>query len=696
MTTFESHFDLSDGTSSAARGGDIVGSPATAAGAVNNPPAYTPRDGLAIEHTPSHVHASTCSHPAGQLEPGALSRVTADELRDAEARADLCRQYLKLMASGLSGQQAARVLGVGQSRFSGRGSWLARWQSGGVHALVTRVSDKNARDARNAADLGLTPERLEAACARMRVLYLASNYTSTRGSVPDAATRFASESACPAAMRELIRYRMSHCLPPLPTWLARKVISAAPVVRSARSPRDANLRFITAPGSAQLMYDPVTGEERRIRAGEFWTIDDGTLNFTAWLPLEDRSSPCFRKFGCIVGRFQLLLIADHASYFLPGFSYTGRIGSTYRAEDLLATMHTAFIEHGVPGIGMILEKGISAANSIEQALRGISATIWRANTPHAKVVEFIFGWLWTRLSHIPGQVGRYGGDEESISRLVERCRQGYEDPRNHFWPISKVVIALREAIVGWNNHTVSSRQWGQWIPAEEWRRSSAANLRPIEPSAAWLFAPHTTQPLVIRSSCINCQVPIMDGMSLRFSFSCGGLLEHYGARVLLHINPFAPDRNGSIQAMVTLAEPHNGLRAGHILGFADQINRYCAHTRRALCYGEDSDIGKRAYRRAGQELRRVVVSIRDDGSVGHQTADARDAAGNSATIQTTPQPTTANHADCLSLTSRAVHGDLVESGSDQVVQAGDVVALPQINRCRTVPKSFRLDALVDA
>jgi hypothetical protein len=662
MSAFATAFDLDDGA------GDPQDNPSpTAPTLLASPGAAQPGE-----------LASLSSPPRSGVT--AAVDFTADELREAQARADLCQRYLDLVALDHTGREAASSLGVSQSRFSGPGNWLDRWRAGGVGALVERRESPAGRIVRTAADLGLTPEQTSAAVMRLRALWIQSNATWNRGSLADAATRYASEPDCPEPLRTLVRDRLKRGRVALPPWLARQVTSAEPIVRASRAPRDAYLAYCQAPGSIQLCYDPATGAERRVRPGEWWTIDDGTLNFAATVPLEFHGNKCSDKFGVLVGRFQLLLMADHASYFLPGFSYTARPASSYRAEDLLATMHTGFIQHGVPGLGMVLERGISAAHSIRDALGGVGCQIWRAQTPHLKVVEFIFNWLWTRLSHVPGQLGRYGGDHTDTFRLYQACRDGREDPRLHFWDIAKVAKAIGEAVTGWNAHTVHSDQYGSWVPAERWIRESAAQLRPLDASTAWLFAPHVTGPLKVTAACISTSVRMMDGLSVRFSFQSSRLMDVFGATVKLHFNPFGPDAD----AMVTLAEPWQGLRAGTVLGPAIQINRLCGHSRRAMLYGDDLDRGRRNLREQGQALRRAVVSIRADGTVGHQVVEARDGTGNAARMETAGE-----HLSAIGDRSSVISPQT----SDLSPRTADIGSIRPIRP--TPARSYRLEALVD-
>jgi hypothetical protein len=335
----------------------------------------------------------------------------------------------------------------------------------------------------------------------------------------------------------------------------------------------------------------------------------------------------------MVGRFQFIVPADHRSYFIPGFNYTARPRSSYRAEDLTATLHTIFLEHGYPR-SIVLEHGVSAANLVTDTLGMLGVRIERASSPHQKVIEGIFNKLWTKLSLMPGQVGRFRGEEEVITGLINSCRRGATDPREYFPMLSNVLKALHEAIAEHNSQRVVSRQYGKWVPAEFFARKAPAHLRRLDPESAWIFSPTITEPLLIQGFKVRKSVCLMEGYTEVFDFSAEWMAQYSGVRVKLYFNQFAPD----CLATVVLAQTFQGRKAGEVLGVAEQINRMTRFRRRALGYGEDPDIGLEAAKRNAQALRRSVVAIRVDGGYGAQAHEARNGVGDTLRVSKDAEP----------------------------------------------------------
>jgi len=274
---------------------------------------------------------------------------------------------------------------------------------------------------------------------------------------------------------------------------------------------------------------------------------------------------------------------------------------------------------------------------LTETLTMLGIGIERAKSPHQKVVEFVFNNLWTKLSLMPGQVGRFMGEEEAANAVLTSCRSGAQDPRRHFPMLADVLKALHEAIAEWNGHLVQSKQYGQWVPRDFFEKFKGKNLRRLEPEQAWMFSPCITDALTVRGFKVRKTVCLMDGYSEVFDFSAEWLHEFNGALVKLYFNPFAPD----CVATVVLAQNFQGRKEGLVLGQAEQINRMARFRRRALGYGEDTDIGLEATRRNAQTLRRSAVAIRTDGGAGAQVHEARNGVGQGEVV-TNVAPETAN------------------------------------------------------
>ena len=462
---------------------------------------------------------------------------------------------------------------------------------------------------------------------------LQSNRTETAGSPQEALRHAIKQGQVRPELAAELRQRENEGKPLLTESMRRSVQVAETTVRAYRTPRNAWLENVQSPGSLQLTVDEATGEERMIQPGEVWTMDDATINLPLCVDMEDRASQCWQKFGVVPGRFQFILPADHSSYLIPGFSFTARPRSSYRAEDLTATLQIAMMEHGMPR-RLFLEQGISKANLVHETLRKLGIQCQHVKSPHQKVVEGIFNKLWTKLSFLPGQVGRHMGDDEETTKLLMRCRAGQEDPRKHFLMLSDVVQALREVIHEHNAGWVTGSRYGRWIPRDFWNAKAPAHLRPLDAGSAWMFSPVVTEPLTVRGFTVRTTVRLMDGMSQVFHFSAQWLHDFSKAKVKLFFNPFL-----DAPAKVVLAEDFRGFKAEAILGDAEMIDRHARFNLRKLGYGAFPDIGLAAARQNAQALRRSVVAIRPDGKPGITAHEARSMpAAAISTANTAPAP----------------------------------------------------------
>jgi hypothetical protein len=563
--------------------------------------------------------------------PGAEKPVTDDDIKVATRRLAAIRAFHDLTADvtdpitkeivtkGMSNRAAARKVGY---PFQTIYVWIRAYDAEGFDGLLPKH-----RNSGRKPKLKFT--RQEA--SDVKALVLQTNRTRKAGSTPEALRVAIKRDLLAPETADVIQQRFGAGQTPLPPAMRQQIYIPETTIEASRGPRNSWLHHVQSPGSLHLTVDEETGIEREIEGCERMTMDDGTINLVCNVPFNLPGNKCSENFGVMVGRFQLLLPVEHRYLFIPGFNYTARPRSSYRAEDLTATLQIVFTEHGYPA-SIVLEKGISASDLLTETLTMLGIRIIRANSPHQKVVEGVFNRMWTKLSLMPGQVGRYRGEEEEINALIGSCRRGATDPRKHFPMLSDVLKAMHEAIKEHNSQLVISRQYGRWIPAQKWDQFKK-NLRPLEPEQSWMFSPVITEPLTVRGFKVRKTVCMMEGYSEVFDFSAPWLHEFNGLPVKLYFNPFA----GECIATVVLAQNFNGRKAGEILGQAEQINRMSRFRRRALGYGEDPDIGREAASRNAQALRRSVVAIRSDGSAGAQKHEARDGMGAGEVVTNDPR-----------------------------------------------------------
>ena len=526
----------------------------------------------------------------------------------------------RLLDAGQTWDAVAQTTGVSRSSLFRAWSRVRHLPEPTAADLAPRIGNSGRR-----RDLEFAP----AEAAAVRSLHGLSNRNSKSGSARAAIRKAIRDGLIRRELAEQLVARDAAGLPILTESLLNQVRVSEAAVRSFRHGRNAWLDYTYSPGSIKLIVDPITGQDRMVEPGEIWTMDDATMNFVACVPT---SNPAWH-FKVMPGRWQFLLVVDHRTNYIVGYTYTARPKGSYRAEDLVATLDICMREHGVPAY-MILEKGISASNALTRTLDLLGVRIIRAESPHQKVVELVYNNLHTLLSFEPGQVGRTRGEEERITAIIESCRNNAKDPRKHFMMLADVINALDRAIDSWNTHHIHASQYGQWQPKEYWQRVAHQHLRKLDASSAWMFAPHVTDPLIVQKAVIETSVQMVarcgkvPGESMKFSFGdAPWIYDYIGARVRLHFNPFAADAT----AKAVLAEPWQGKAAGIILGDMAMTNRHTKLMRRNCYYSDDvDDVG--AAKRQAQELYRVGKAVRPDGKPTVAVTESRDGMGSSISV----------------------------------------------------------------
>lgn len=573
------------------------------------------RDGNSDEQ----ASVTTAESAAPLISPARQLRES--DLREGARRLSAARCVAELVAAGDSQRSAAARLGFTEKQVS---LWLATLRAN-PDATAEDFAPRRAFSGRKPA-LRLN----EQSAANVRRHKMATNCTATTGSTREAIRIACQRGEVDDQVASLVAAREAAGQPLLPEAALRQLHIDEPTIRAARAPRNAWLEYVTSPGSINLIEDEETGEERLIRPGEQWTIDDGSINLLCIVPgLERPGDKCFDNFGVCVGRFQFLLVVDHRTRFVTGWSFTARPRDSYRAEDITATLQNAMLEHGAPR-SLVLEHGVSASRLISETLAQLGIRIQRASSPHQKVVESVFNRLWTKLSIQPGQVGRFRGEEEQANLLLSRVREGSVDPRGKLLELPAVLQALRDVVADHNAQWVNSSRYGRWVPATWFRKEAPASVRPLSPRDAWMFSPRVTEPLKVNGFRVQTTVAIMPGHSIAFVFAAEWLSEFHGARVKLYFNPFSPE----CVATAVLDEAVGERRPGHVLGQLEQVDRFARFTRRAMGYGLDPDIGAEAAAKHAQSLRRHVAAVRTDGTAGAQTHEVRNGTGTVATAAT--------------------------------------------------------------
>lgn len=571
---------------------------------------------------------------------------------EAEEKAKLCRDYEALRASGLSLRQAAAAAGKSVSWFSGADAPYARWQRGGVAALLP---DRRAMGA-PAGDITAEIRSLGWFIPAARFFYLISNRTYDRGSVPEAirrtvslpvlpvgwqhaimnrflkATRCDAVPICPPSLREKILSRERAGRDLVPETVARAITQKVTpqMVELYRRPHESSLTYLSSPGSSMLIRNGA--EPSWVRAGGILEPDDGSINFPVCIPWPMGGTPCADKYGVIVGRFQWLRTIDVASRFRPGWVFVARQRASYRGADVLTLLHGLTLQHGV-WEEYRCERGIWKSHLVKQAIELLKARLHTVNSARGKpFVEGGFNQDWTKLSvHFPQcDLGRYRGDTEETNKLIQSCRKGAVDPRRYFPMIGSALAAFSEITAEENRTPVNSRNWGRWIPEQRWQEQTAERpLRHIEPGSEWMFSPYAIT-WTVRGMLVGGRVPLFEDMSVPFDFSAPWLPEYHGAKLRLHFDACAP----RCIATAVLTQDHNGHRAGEILGALEQVNETASYIRLVLGWGEDpSTIGLKAKQQAAAAMRRDLRTVMPTGRAGYSKTEISDGVANHAMVE---------------------------------------------------------------
>ena len=473
-----------------------------------------------------------------------------------------------------------------------------------------------------------------------RILLTQTNRTEKSGSIPEAIRKATARGLIPQDLAEEFEERARAGRRIVPEALHRDLQIPEVLVKMHRSPSEALLEYVHAPGDMMWIDDEHPGRRRFIRSGDILEADDATINFPVCVPWEQGGTPCAERYGVMVSRFQWLVAIDRASRFVPGWTFTMRPRSSYRGEDVTSLLYHVFRQHGVWKRAH-LEGGVWACDKVCNLLEGLGVARTRRYQPNQKpFIEGLFNLLWTKLSDMPGQVGRFRGEEDATNRVLESCRRGHTDPRQHFPMLGDALAALERVVHERNTQPVRTKQWGTWVPEERWlsqRQSSFDRglLRPLPENTAWMFAPEA-RVWRVKGNLVGGKIQIIEGNSIQFDFSAEWLVKFDGASVRCHFDPLGSSADG----VAVLAEPFCGHKAGEVLGPLFQVNRSASQARLALGLGVDKNRGHELRAATAAALRRETRTVVAGGKAGLSVTDVRDGLGNQASITRGALPAT--------------------------------------------------------
>lgn len=401
-----------------------------------------------------------------------------------------------------------------------------------------------------------------AAVMTLQRLYLSVNRTADTGSYVEAVRLFCAQPACPPEFRDWFAKQQRRDPHGLPPSLREAMAPVKPQVAWARAPRRAELdRGLH--GHGRLRYHE--SENRRLYAGEVEVWDDGSVNFVCWVPWPWGGCRVSDKWGCKVGRFQLLAALDAASSFCPGFSFVARPSQSYRAEDITASMVRLWLELGRPDKAL-LEKGSWESRRVAALIAAAGMDVRHTYTPRHKLIEPWFGRVWLRTSSEERvSLGRYRRDDEAGSALHERLKSGSIDPRLHCQSLPEFVAVVEKAVIRSNSEPIHSKVYGSWIPAERWAEDLKVHgpRKPLGRDLAWTHAPEIREWTVRKSHVWGVVEHPLLGVKVDYAFSWPEAWRCEGKRVRVHFDPAADLCRAAIVAIDNI--PEAGLRAGDLI-----------------------------------------------------------------------------------------------------------------------------------
>ena len=436
-------------------------------------------------------------------------------------RLDTCREAQAMISQGKTVAETSKLVGVARGTLE---RWLRMYRRDGLDGLRSNYSAVG----RPAVADCLPPEfadfirRKAAMCGSMALAY-----------------QFCiDDPTCPEELREFLAPKLVGEKPlSLPPSL-RRIAKVTPELAAAlRGPRAlGHIGFKSR--HSDLVIDPVTGQERKLLAGDIYLSDDMSTNHPFWFNLPDgeretragRGDKLAKKHGVAIGR-QGLYTNDARGKWL-GCDLIGRPTDAYTSADILRHFRRIIAEWGMPRIGWILEKGVWLARSISGKIKvviddgargavvaGLSSLGFEVTHVHTSegkaLIEGAFGHLQSVLDllEIP-TVGRVRGEMERVEKMIRRVQTGVIHPEEGGIPyIGAHIQNVQKAMVFCNGKPKFGRiQNG--VPDEVWSRDTEAHpLRRLTPEQMGMFLPlkYATS---IRQGCVD---KMLGGILYRFT-----------------------------------------------------------------------------------------------------------------------------------------------------------------------------------
>jgi hypothetical protein len=312
----------------------------------------------------------------------------------------------------------------------------------------------------------------EEAVSTVRALAVASTTPRRMGSTPVAGAFYVAAGTRPGLLPAGLEERVlaGGRLPPSVVRQVREGVTGDVHLRARGAKRAALDTVMTPRGNT---YVDERGREVVMLPGDFYNADDMHLNLPFWSECSDESDPCAARWGCRVGRAQLLCAQDMASGRIIGHTIWAARSDAYGTYAILWFFRRLMGDVGKPRRGWKLEHGAWASRQLREALGALDMHVEHAQTAKGKRIEAVFGRLQTIMSMLAAgsglELGRLRGEFEEGKRLWLDMRGGKIDPRSRGVPHISEMSALVERACALYNARVSHGEL----------------LRGVSPDAAW-------------------------------------------------------------------------------------------------------------------------------------------------------------------------------------------------------------------
>lgn len=463
-------------------------------------------------------------------------------------RAAAVQKVKQLTDRGIAVGCACRRAGISQAAYD---RWSKRFQEAGLNGLADRP--------RSGRPPVIVPTPAEA--VYIRQVFLRSNLRRGAGSMTLAA-RWAAKNPesplRPETRAAILAPRASkHALP---VEIRRACRASRAEVQRYRDPKSGLNDGLYTPGWLRMATDGT----RRLVPGERWVGDDATVNVGVCVPWSRGGDPCADRYGCRLGRFQVLAWLDCATDLFTGYSFVMRMTDAYGAADVVSSFYRVCGLAGYAPNEAVLEGGAWQA---AQLLRFLEAAgvhkISAKGRPNQKLIEPAFGALWTVMSvELPprGQLGRFRGEMVRENKHWIDCRAGRVDPRRHFPELPEFIGALDRSLAYRNAEIRESKEYGQWIPSEAY--GSQAVKGHALPSGLRRYAlPVQAERTLRRNGMVAVSAECPFGWPHTYAFAADDAYGFAGARVRVAFDPAAIEAG----AVLELAAPWRDRPAGLVI-----------------------------------------------------------------------------------------------------------------------------------